>query len=91
MSIEAGTFVQVAPSSIRVPGRMIGVMGGLPHELTVDEIEEMVHWFADATKRAREVGIDAVEIHGAHQYIVASFLSSATNKRSGQIRRNFGK
>jgi NADPH-dependent 2,4-dienoyl-CoA reductase/sulfur reductase-like enzyme len=27
------------------------------------------------------VGIDAVEIHGAHQYIVASFLSSATNKR----------
>jgi 2,4-dienoyl-CoA reductase-like NADH-dependent reductase (Old Yellow Enzyme family)/thioredoxin reductase len=77
-----GAFVQVAPSSLRVPSRMIGVMGGLPHELTGDEIGEIVQWFADSTKRAREVGIDAVEIHGAHQYIVASFLSSATNKRS---------
>jgi 2,4-dienoyl-CoA reductase-like NADH-dependent reductase (Old Yellow Enzyme family)/thioredoxin reductase len=79
---RGGAFVQVAPSSLRVPARMIGVMGGHPHELTIDEIEEMVQWFADATNRAREVGIDAVEIHGAHQYIVASFLSSATNKRS---------
>ncbi|MBI4763579.1 MAG: FAD-dependent oxidoreductase [Deltaproteobacteria bacterium] len=76
-----GAFVQVAPSSIRVPSRMIGVMGGPPHELTIGEIEEMVRWFADAAKRARDVGIDAVEIHGAHQYIVASFLSSASNKR----------
>ncbi len=77
-----GAFVQVAPSSLRVPSRMIGVMGGLPQELTIAEIGEIVQWFADSTKRAREVGIDAVEIHGAHQYIVASFLSSATNKRT---------
>jgi len=79
-----GAFVQVAPSSIRVPGRMIGVMGGLPHELSIDEIKEIVRWHADATRRAKEVGIDAVEIHGAHQYLVASFLSSATNKRQDQ-------
>jgi 2,4-dienoyl-CoA reductase-like NADH-dependent reductase (Old Yellow Enzyme family)/thioredoxin reductase len=81
MEHRDGAFVQVAPSSIRVPSRMIGVMGGPAHELTVDEIGEIVQWFAEATGRAREVGIDAVEIHGAHQYIVASFLSSATNKR----------
>jgi len=76
-----GAFVQVAPSAIRVPGRMIGVMGQMPHELTVDEIGEIVRWHADSTRRAKEVGIDAVEIHGAHQYLVASFLSSASNKR----------
>ncbi len=63
-----GAFVQVAPSAIKVPSRMIGVMGRLPHELTVDEIGEIVRWHADATRRAREVGIDAVEIHSAHQY-----------------------
>jgi len=79
-----GAFVQVAPSAIRVPSRMIGVMGQLPHELTIDEIKEIVRWHADATRRAKEVGIDAVEIHGAHQYLVASFLSSATNKRQDQ-------
>jgi 2,4-dienoyl-CoA reductase-like NADH-dependent reductase (Old Yellow Enzyme family)/thioredoxin reductase len=76
-----GVFTQVAPSAVRVPARAIGVMGQLPHELTIEEIGEIVGWFADSTRRAREVGIDAVEIHGAHQYIVASFLSSATNKR----------
>jgi 2,4-dienoyl-CoA reductase-like NADH-dependent reductase (Old Yellow Enzyme family)/thioredoxin reductase len=76
-----GAFVQVAPSAIKVPGRMIGVMGQLPHELTVDEIGEIVRWHADATRRAKEVGIDAVEIHSAHQYLIASFLSSASNKR----------
>ncbi len=79
-----GAFVQVAPSAIKVPGRMIGVMGQLPHELTVEEIGEIVRWHADATKRAKEVGIDAVEIHSAHQYLIASFLSSASNKRQDQ-------
>ena len=79
-----GAFVQVAPSAIKVPGRMIGVMGQLPHELTVDEIGEIVRWHADATRRAKEVGIDAVEIHSAHQYLIASFLSSASNKRQDQ-------
>jgi 2,4-dienoyl-CoA reductase-like NADH-dependent reductase (Old Yellow Enzyme family)/thioredoxin reductase len=79
-----GTFTQVAPSALRVPARMIGVMGGLPHELTVEEIKEIIGWHADATRRAREVGIDAVEIHAAHQYLIASFLSPASNKRQDQ-------
>ena len=32
-------------------------------------------------RRAKEVGLDGVELHGAHQYLIASFLSSATNRR----------
>ncbi|MEW6186465.1 MAG: FAD-dependent oxidoreductase [Thermodesulfobacteriota bacterium] len=79
-----GAFIQVAPSAIRVPARMIGVMGGMPLELTVEEIQTIVRWHAEATRRAREVGIDAVEIHGAHQYLIASFLSPASNKRQDQ-------
>ena len=76
-----GKVVQVGPSPVVVPARFMGVFGGPPHELTVDEIAQRVEWFASAARRAREAGFDGVEIHGAHQYIVSAFLSSATNQR----------
>ncbi len=76
-----GKVVQVSPSPVVVPTRVMGILGGPPHELTVDEIAERVGWFASAARRAKEAGFDGVEIHGAHQYIVAAFLSSATNQR----------
>jgi len=77
-----GKAVQVSPSSLIVPARLMGILGGPPHELTVEEIEERVEWFASAARRAREAGFDGVEVHGAHQYIVSAFLSSATNQRT---------
>jgi len=76
-----GKAVQVGPSPVIVPARMTGILGVPPHELTVGEIAERVEWFASAAGRAREAGFDGVEIHGAHQYIIAAFLSSATNRR----------
>jgi len=76
-----GKVVQVGPSPVVVPARFMGVFGGPPHELTVDEIAQRVEWFASAARRAKEAGFDGVEIHGAHQYIVSAFLSSATNQR----------
>jgi 2,4-dienoyl-CoA reductase-like NADH-dependent reductase (Old Yellow Enzyme family) len=77
-----GKVVQVSSSPVIVPARVMGILGGPPHELTVEEIAERVEWFASAARRAREAGFDGVEIHGAHQYIVAAFLSSATNQRT---------
>ena len=77
-----GKIVQVSPSPVVVPSRFMGNLVGPPHELTVDEIAERVEWFAAAAKRAKEAGFDGVEIHGAHQYIVSAFLSSATNQRT---------
>jgi 2,4-dienoyl-CoA reductase-like NADH-dependent reductase (Old Yellow Enzyme family)/thioredoxin reductase len=79
-----GTVVQVSPSPLVVPARFMGIAGGPPHELTVEEIAERVKWFASAARRVREAGFDGVEIHGAHQYIVAAFLSSATNQRKDE-------
>jgi 2,4-dienoyl-CoA reductase-like NADH-dependent reductase (Old Yellow Enzyme family)/thioredoxin reductase len=76
-----GKAVQVSPSPLIVPARVMGILGEPPHELTVEEIAERVEWFASAARRAKEAGFDGVEIHGAHQYIVAAFLSSATNQR----------
>ena len=82
--IRDGKPGQVGPSAVVTPARVMGVMGGAPHELTVDEIQERVQWFAGAAKRAREAGLDGVEIHGAHQYLVASFFSESTNQRTDQ-------
>jgi 2,4-dienoyl-CoA reductase-like NADH-dependent reductase (Old Yellow Enzyme family)/thioredoxin reductase len=79
-----GKVVQVSPSPLMVPARVMGILGEPPHELTVDEIVERVQWFASAARRAREAGFDGVEVHGAHQYIVAAFLSSATNQRKDE-------
>jgi len=76
-----GKVVQVGPSPLIVPARVMGVLGEPPHELTVEEIVERAKWFASAARRAKEAGFDGVEVHGAHQYIVAAFLSSATNQR----------
>ena len=76
-----GKAVQVSPSPLIVPARLMGILAGPPHELTVEEIAERVQWFASAARRAKEAGFDGVEIHGAHQYIVSAFLSSATNQR----------
>jgi 2,4-dienoyl-CoA reductase-like NADH-dependent reductase (Old Yellow Enzyme family)/thioredoxin reductase len=77
-----GKVVQVSPSPVIVPARVMGILGGPPHELSVEEIAERVGWFASAARRAKEAGFDGVEVHGAHQYIVAAFLSSATNQRT---------
>ncbi|MDB5393717.1 MAG: NADH:flavin oxidoreductase [Rhodospirillales bacterium] len=45
-------------------------------------IKRVVDMFADAAVRSKRAGIDAVEIHGGHGYLLASFLSPVTNRRT---------
>ncbi|MGQ9654703.1 MAG: oxidoreductase [Thermodesulfobacteriota bacterium] len=55
----------------------------LPRELSVEEIQGVVEDFAEAARRGREAGLDAVEVHAAHGYcMVGSFLSPFFNKRT---------
>jgi len=49
--------------------------------ISTEEIEEVKQMFVDSTRRAKEAGFDGVEIHGAHYYLLSSFLSSYTNRR----------
>ena len=53
-----------------------------PKELTVGDIADLVRAFADAARRADGAGFDAVEIHGAHGYLVHEFLSPLSNERA---------
>lgn len=48
------------------------------------DIEQMVQWFADAAERAQKAGFDGVEIHAAHNYIIAGFLSPYHNQREDE-------
>jgi 2,4-dienoyl-CoA reductase-like NADH-dependent reductase (Old Yellow Enzyme family) len=52
--------------------------------MTGDEILEIIEAFGNAAKRAREAGFDAVQIHGAHAFLVAQFLSPYTNRRNDE-------
>ena len=69
----------IAPSAIRSL-----VFGLTPREMTPEEIQEIIAAFGAAAARAREAGFDAVEVHGAHGYLLTQFLSALSNKRNDE-------
>jgi len=66
----------VAPSAIPCP-----VMQDKPEALKTNEIYELENKFAESARLAKEAGMDFVEIHGAHGYLITQFLSPFSNKR----------
>jgi 2,4-dienoyl-CoA reductase-like NADH-dependent reductase (Old Yellow Enzyme family) len=54
---------------------------GAHRAMTEEEIGEMIAAFGDGAQRAREAGFDAVQVHGAHAYLLSQFLSPYTNRR----------
>ncbi|WP_461243601.1 oxidoreductase [Secundilactobacillus muriivasis] len=52
------------------------------HELTEDEVWDIVHDFGAATKRAIDCGFDGIEIHGANHYLLQEFFSAYSNQRT---------
>jgi len=76
----------VAPSAFPDPG-----VGVVPRELSIDEIEGLVEAFGQAAWRAKEAGFDAVELHGAHGYLINEFLSPWFNRRNDAYGGTFEK
>jgi 2,4-dienoyl-CoA reductase-like NADH-dependent reductase (Old Yellow Enzyme family) len=58
--------------------------GFQPQSMTHAEIKEVVQHFADGARRAREAGLDGVELHGANGYLITQFLSSGINDRTDE-------
>jgi 2,4-dienoyl-CoA reductase-like NADH-dependent reductase (Old Yellow Enzyme family) len=52
--------------------------------MTIPEINQTVAAFAEGARRAREAGLDGVELHGANGYLITQFLSSAINDRKDE-------
>ncbi len=67
----------VAPSPIACPA-----IQEMPLELSVPDIQRIVERFGDCALRAKKAGFDGVEIHGAHGYLLSSFMSLHSNKRT---------
>jgi 2,4-dienoyl-CoA reductase-like NADH-dependent reductase (Old Yellow Enzyme family) len=67
----------IAPSAIP-----FGADWHLPREMTTADIERVQKAFVDAAKRAVRAGLDAIELHGAHGYLLHSFLSPISNRRT---------
>ncbi len=55
--------------------------GLLCEAMTLQQIKDTIRDFADGARRAREAGLDGVELHASHGYLITQFLSSAINDR----------
>ncbi|MBQ4649792.1 MAG: FAD-dependent oxidoreductase [Firmicutes bacterium] len=87
-------IVHPGPRS-HVPGPAATPSGipAFPHqqayELSKDEIHELIEDFINAARRAKEAGFDGVEFHGAHNYLIHSFLSPHFNQRTDEYGGSF--
>ena len=55
-----------------------------PATMTTDDIQATIKAFADAAKSAKDLGFDALEIHGAHGYLIDQFFWEGTNTRTDE-------
>lgn len=69
----------IAPSAIPIAdGRPV------PREMTLEDIQRVEQKFIDAAVRCQKAGYDAIELHGAHGYLIAQFFSKYYNRRQDQ-------
>lgn len=56
----------------------------VPHELTRDEMSGILDQFVDSARRAERAGFDLLELHCAHGYLLSSYISPLTNRRTDE-------
>jgi 2,4-dienoyl-CoA reductase-like NADH-dependent reductase (Old Yellow Enzyme family)/NADPH-dependent 2,4-dienoyl-CoA reductase/sulfur reductase-like enzyme len=74
----------VAPSNVAC-----AAVGEEPRELTTAEVKELVNKFVQSAIRCKQAGIDGVEVHGAHGYLINQFLSPQANLRTDDYGGSF--
>jgi len=88
---DAGSLssLQLHHAGIRSPQELVGQPVGPSDDeetgaraMTTDEVGQLVEDFAVAAQRAELAGFDGIEVHGAHGYVVAQFLSPEINRRT---------
>ena len=72
------------PKGLSSTSKSDPIHGFLCERATIPQIKEIVGYFAAGARRAREAGLDGVELHGANGYLITQFLSSAINDRKDE-------
>lgn len=74
---EVDGWQTVAPSALAFESNEVP-----PTELSVTEIKNLIHAFARAAERSARLGLNAIEIHAAHGYLLHQFMSPISNQRT---------
>ncbi len=74
----------ITGSQLLAPSALPCVGGEMPRELSLAEIQTVIEWFVRAARRVRDGGFDAVTLHLANGYLLQSFLSPYSNRRTDQ-------
>lgn len=72
----------VSASDVQLTGNIMGKEYGVPHAATQEEINTIIDSFAHAAEYLDKAGFDGIQLHGAHGYLLAQFLSQTTNRRT---------
>ncbi|MBF6148006.1 oxidoreductase [Nocardia nova] len=83
-SADLSALADNTPEELQKLAAVTGGKQATYREATQDDIDWVVRCFAEAARRVRAAGGDAVEIHCAHGYILGGFLSRADNKRTDE-------
>lgn len=99
---DSKIFLQLHHPGNQTPGRLLNgnqivsasdvtcaTIGEKPRALTTEEVEAMVKKFIRGAVIAKTAGIDGVELHAAHGYLINQFLSPHTNKRTDKYGGDF--
>ncbi|EMC99204.1 hypothetical protein BAUCODRAFT_104109 [Baudoinia panamericana UAMH 10762] len=72
----------ISASDVQLEGDIMGMTFAKPRAATEEDIKHVIEGFAHAAEYMEKAGYDGIELHGAHGYLLAQFLSPTTNKRT---------
>ncbi|KAJ4127077.1 hypothetical protein NW768_008700 [Fusarium equiseti] len=74
----------ISASDVQLVSSSPGKTYGVPRPATKEDIANIINGFAHAAEFLEKAGFDGIELHGAHGYLLAQFLSPRTNKRTDE-------
>ncbi|KAH7087379.1 hypothetical protein FB567DRAFT_344677 [Paraphoma chrysanthemicola] len=72
----------ISASDVQLEGNVMGMTFEKPRAATDEDIKNIIEGFAHAAEYLEKAGYDGIQLHGAHGYLLAQFLSPSTNRRT---------
>lgn len=75
----------ISASDVQLEGDVMGMRFAKPRAATDEDIKNLIEGWAHAAEYLMKAGYDGIQLHGAHGYLLAQFLSPTTNRRTVSI------